>query len=66
MNDLPDIVFGWLGTLLLAIGIVLGAALALQAWHEVQHRHRPGLASGLATGLPSHAPPASSYWSGRG
>ena len=64
MNDLTDILFGWLGTLLLALGIVLGAALGLQAWHDFQHRHRPGLVTGVAP----HAPPASasSYWSGRG
>lgn len=63
MDDLPDILFGWLGSLLVALALVVGTAVALQAWHSVHHQRRP-VPVIEAMPAPSLTAP-STYWSGR-
>jgi len=62
MEDLLKFISGMLGTTAVAIGLVLGAASTLQAWHTVGQPAPPSMAIEHQTVAGAAA---SSYWSGR-
>jgi len=65
MEGLPRLVFGLLGPLVLALGLVLFGIGVLPAWHQGRHAAGPSQAvAGPSNGL-THRDAGSSYWFGR-
>jgi hypothetical protein len=63
MDEMPQLLLGWVGSLLVALLLVLGAAMALQSWHQASHQRRP--AATLEAATPAPLPAGSTFWSGR-
>ena len=65
VEPFPHIVMGVLGTLALALFLVLCSASALQAWHNVHHQQLRSMSGENHPTVVETGDPASSYWSGR-
>ncbi len=65
MEGLPRLVFGLLGPLVLALGLVVLGVGALPAWHQGRHAAEASQAlAGPSMGL-TYRDASSSYWVGR-
>lgn len=65
MNGLPQLALGVIGTLALALFLILCSATVLQTWHG-SHKSRVSSAAVDTGPAPAgYAPAVSSYWAGR-
>ena len=62
MDEMTELLLGWVGALVVALLLVFGAALSLQSWHAVK---RPAVPAVSLEAEPPTSAASSTWWSGR-